>query len=874
MREELHAPEKYRRFCRFGFCRSSSWPVLVLLALMTGNCARGKTEFPAPSPGVSWSLAQERAGAISDLSYDLRFEVPARRDLPVRGAARVSFVLDGRRSGLVLDFKPSGREVSSVKANGSLVEPLFQNGHIVLPGSSVRPGRNEVEVHFAAGDSALNRHDDYLYTLFVPDRASVAFPCFDQPDLKARYRLVLEIPADWEAVANAPSTSEEVADGRKVVRFSETRPLSTYFFSFAAGRFRIEETTWKDRHLRFFHRETDGERVRRNLPTIFKLHGESLDWLEQYSGIPYPFGKFDFLAIPAFQFSGMEHPGAILYRDTKLFLDESATQNEVLERASLIAHETAHMWFGDLVTMRWFNDVWTKEVFANFMAAKIVNPAFPDIDHRLRFFLAHYPAAYDVDRTAGTHAIRQQLENMNEAAALYGPIIYQKAPIVMRQLEMLTGEEQLRAGLQEYLRSYAYDNADWPDLIAILDKRTDWDLQAWSRNWVEQSGRPSIQANLVVRNDRIQSLVIVQSDPQGRQLIWPQAITPALGKAGAERSFQVNLSRPTMVLDEAQGLPVPSFVLPDAAGVGYGRFDLDDASRDYLAAHLAELQAPVTRASAWLMLYESLLEGRSSGLELAKTALHALSMEEEEQNANFLVRSLRLLYWGFLSGSEREGLAPDLEMRLWTLMSRAPTPSLKSSFFKGFSNMAITPSGTSRLLEVWKRRMKVPGLTLSEQDEMRLALELAIRRIPGYADVLETQSRRIRNPDRSREFAFVRKAVESDQERDQFFESLKDVENRRHEPWVLEALSYLHHPLESEKAVKYVRPGLELLEEIQQTGDIFFAKGWLDGMMAGHSSRKAADTVRQFLEERPAYPPRLKAKILQSADLLLRKSAK
>jgi aminopeptidase N len=848
--------------------------ILTLLAWLADSCTRNAPEPSAPEPGVSWSLAQERAGTVSDLSYDLRFHVPVDRDLPVRAAATISFVLARRLSTLSLDFKRPRKEVHSVKANGAPVEPLFANGHIVLPNDSIRPGRNEIEIEFNAGDSSLNRHDDYLYSLFVPDRASAAFPCFDQPDLKARYRLVIEIPAEWEVVANAPALSQEVADGRKLVRFSETKPLSTYFFSFAAGQFRVDETSWKGRNLRLFHRETDAGRVTHNLPSIFKLHAEALDWLEEYTGIPYPFGKFDFVAIPAFQFSGMEHPGAILYRDTKLFLDKSATQSEVLERASLIAHETAHMWFGDLVTMRWFNDVWTKEVFANFMAAKIVNPAFPDIDHGLRFFLAHYPTAYDVDRTAGTHPIRQQLENMNEAASLYGPIIYQKAPIVMRQLEMLIGEERLRIGLQDYLREFAYGNAEWPDLVTILDKRTDWDLRAWSRNWVEQSGRPWIKARLALQDDRIQSLELIQSDPQGRGLVWPQAITPALGSAAGLRLFQVNLREQTVTIEAALGLPKPDFVLPDSAGIGYGRFELDAASRDYLAAHLSEFQPPVTRAAAWLVLYESLLDGQSEALPLARTALQTLREEKEEQLINFLVRSLRLLYWGFLSERERNGLAQDLEGSLWDLLSRASTPGLKATFFNGFSAMAITPLGVRRVFEVWDRRLKMPGLVLAEQDEMRLALELAVRRMEGYEGVLEKQSRRISNPDRLKEFAFVRQAVGSDQQRDLFFASLSNVENRRHEPWVLEALGYLHHPLHSEKSIQYVRPSLEMLEEIQQTGDIFFPKGWLDAMLAGHSSQTAADIVRGFLVEKPSYPPRLKAKLLQSADLLFRRSAR
>src|SRR5262249_36631364 len=134
--------------------------------------------------------------------------------------------------------------------------------------------------------------------------------------------------------------------------------------------------------------------------------------------------------------------------------EESATENQVFGRASVIAHETAHMWFGDLVTMPWFDDVWMKEVFANFLAAKIVNPEFPNVDHDLRFFLAHYPAAYAVDRTAGRHPIRQELENLDDAGSLYGAIIYQKAPIVMRQLELILGSDALRDGLRAYLQKF------------------------------------------------------------------------------------------------------------------------------------------------------------------------------------------------------------------------------------------------------------------------------------------------------------------------------------------------------------------------------------------------------------------------------------
>ncbi len=269
------------------------------------------------------------------------------------------------------------------------------------------------------------------------------------------------MPASWQAVANGVEvTRQEAPRNRLRVRYAETEPIPTYLFAFAAGRFQIESAERNGRTFRMFHRETDARKVARNRDAIFDLHAAALRWLETYTAIPYPFGKFDFVLVPSFQFGGMEHPGAIFYNAGSVLLDESATENQMLGRASLIAHETAHMWFGDLVTMRWFNDVWMKEVFANFMAAKIVNPSFPKVNHELRFLVSNYPAAYAVDRTAGTHPIRQELANLNEAGSLYGAIIYQKAPIVMRQLERLMGAEELQEGLRAYLKRVCVRQCD------------------------------------------------------------------------------------------------------------------------------------------------------------------------------------------------------------------------------------------------------------------------------------------------------------------------------------------------------------------------------------------------------------------------------
>jgi len=293
--------------------------------------------------------------------------------------------------------------------------------------------------------------------------------------MKATFSLSLEISAKWVAVANGTLKSKNTTGKRTIYHFQKTEPISTYLFAFTAGKFTTVERERNGRTITLYHREPDQKRIDQNLDEIFRLQFDALDWMEDYTQIKYPFGKYDLVAIPSFQYSGMEHPGSVLYRAEKLFLDPTATKEQILKRASLIAHETAHMWFGDLVTMAWFDDVWMKEVFANFMAAKAVNPAFPDVDHKLAFLIDHYPKSYAIDRTDGANPIKQELGNMNMAGTLYGSIIYHKAPIVMQHLENITGEEALTDGLRVYLETFAFGNADWTDLIAILDQLTETD---------------------------------------------------------------------------------------------------------------------------------------------------------------------------------------------------------------------------------------------------------------------------------------------------------------------------------------------------------------------------------------------------------------
>jgi len=820
-----------------------------------------------PEPGIPLALAVERADSIRDVRYNLSFTIPAELSQPILAREIVRFRLNDSSRDVVLDFEPGAESVSFIATHGHPIALDARNGHLVIAKEFVVPGENAIEIVFRAGDASLNRNSDFMYALFVPARAHLAFPCFDQPDLKARYTLELHVPAEWQSVSNGLEVRRETEGDRVRIEYAETKPIPTYLFTFAAGKFQVETAERNGRTFHMLHRETDAQKVARNRDVIFDLHARALAWLEDYTQIPYPFGKFDFVLIPSFQFGGMEHPGAIYYNAASIMLDESATENQMLGRASTISHETSHMWFGDLVTMRWFNDVWMKEVFANFMAAKIVNPSFPNVNHELRFLLSNYPSAYGVDRTAGTHPIRQELDNLNAAGNMYGAIIYQKAPIVMRQLELMLGSENFRDGLREYLKQFQYGNATWLDLVKTFSDRSTKDVVAWSKAWVEEGGRPSIRID---RDD--QHLAFVQSDPQpSRGLRWIQQMHVLFGTAAATATVPVEMQGELTEVKDFPSTSHPAFILPTGGGLAYGDFTLDDASRTYLLQHLSELKDPLERGAAWVTLWEELLDRRVRPADFIEAGLRALLVENTEQNVQLITGHIDAAYWRFTPDSLRLQLAPRLEQAYRSGLARAGSSSLKSVYFRSLRSIVRTKEGLTFLERVWRRDEKIPGLTFAEQDEASMAQELALRQVPNASDILTEQLNRFQNPDRKARFAFVMPALSDRQEvRDAFFGSLKEVRNRRREPWATEGLAYLSHPLRGPQSERFVRPALDLLVEIQRTGDIFFPKNWMDAALGGHNTRSAAEIVKKFLAEKPDYPIRLRRIILQSADDLFR----
>ncbi|TDE55357.1 M1 family metallopeptidase [Flavobacterium sp. GT3P67] len=840
----------------------------LCLFLVISSCQTLKETNIVLQNGVSKELASFRKQQVSDVAYKLSFAIPEKKDSPIPSELVLNLNVLSLKEPLYLDFNEKTQNLKSVTVNGVAIAVQQEKEHLVIPRENLKLGSNLIAISFIAGDLSLNRNADFLYTLLVPDRASTLFPCFDQPDIKARYTLTITAPKDWSVLCGAPLVKQIDQGDFVQYEFGETDKMSTYLFSFVAGKFKSISKNPGAFEMKMLFRENDVKKIQASTDVIFKTHQQAIDFLEKYTQHPFPFQKMDFAAIPVFQYGGMEHVGAIQYKESALFLDNSATDSDKLERGKLIAHETAHMWFGDLVTMKWFDDVWMKEVFANFMAGKIMNPVFPEVNHDLQFLTTHYPNAYGEDRSAGTHPIKQNLANLKDAGSLYGSIIYNKAPIMMRQLETSMGEEAFRKGIQVYIKKYANDNADWNNLVEILDTKTPLDMKQWSSVWVNQSGRPLLTERIVYdAANRIKSFEIYQQAEDQSKNLWPQIFEIGLVYPDSTRVITVSIKNKMTKLNAAIGLAKPITIIYNYNGYGYGVFPIDVDRLDYFPS----VQNEVARAYSYINLYENTLTGKIAPLEAFNSCLKGIATESNELVAKLLSNQLTSIFWKFLSPKQQIEGQKELENLVYQRLQTKLPANLKKTIFGLFSSIAYSESGKEKLYQIWNKETTIPDLKLNEDDFTNMAMDLAIFQHEKAEEILNQTKATISNPDKQKRFEFLLPSLSKEEAvRDAFMESLKDEKNREKEAWVLTALGNIHHPLRQESGKKHLKDGLYLIEEIKRTGDIFFPKGWLSGSIGRYSSVYAFDVVQQFLKDNPDFSPILKRKLLQATDGLYR----
>jgi len=833
------------------------------------------------APGVSRELALARAARYGDVRYDLNVELAPKAER-LRGSAEIRFKLREIPAQLVLDWRaPSADRVRDLELNGRAVIPKHENDHLTIPGQFLLAGENRLRLQFESPISAsgtavtryLDREDggEYIYTLFVPSDASTVFPCFDQPDLKARFRLEVTVPQDWEVVSNTRARQiTPRMDGTKVIKFGETPPISTYLFAFAAGPFVELRDARSPFDTRLYVRRSRRARALEEEEALFRLNREALQFFARYFDHPYPFEKYDLVIVPEFAYGGMEHAGATFLREEAALFPFDPTANDLLSRAELILHEAAHQWFGDLVTMRWFDDLWLKEGFATFMAYKAIEKLLPQYNAWKAFYQRTKPAAYATDATKGTTPIYQEVPNLSAAKSAYGNIVYRKAPSMLRQAEFFLGPENFQRAVQRFIREYAFANATWSDLVVAFERTSGRRLDRWAEAWVKRRGMADVRVHIEVdRRGLISRFTLVQRDVLDEGGAWPMRVKVLLAYDDRKQEvFPITLEGAGATdIPQAAGRPRPAFVFANYEDYGYGRFLLDAASREAVIARLDKIEDDFLRALLWGAVWDSVREAELAPMRYIKLALQLLATERDELTVQSTLNRLQTAFNRYLSAEQRQQVAPQLEAFLLNQSQHAANVGLRITYFRALQSVATTDAARGFLKKLLRSEASVPGMTLRSRDRFSVVTALLARDDPQAPALLEQESRADKSDD-ARRYAYAAGAARRSAEvkRTYFDAYLNDAQLP--ESWIEASLAPFNSFEQADLTLPYLEPALRELPRLKRTRKIFFVNNWLAAFIGGQCNERAQNIVRRFLNGAPDLDRDLRLKVLEAADEL------
>ncbi|MDN5823013.1 MAG: aminopeptidase N [Micrococcaceae bacterium] len=583
---------------------------------------------------LSRDEAAERARILSVDSYEVDLDLTGAPDPTVSGyRSRTRIALTAQVAGeeTFLDFIHGG--VASVVHNGKPLDPAT-----AVRGSRIHftptAGHNLVEVDgtalYSTSGEGMHRFVDpvdgqtYLYTQYEPADARRVFANFEQPDLKAPFSFTVTAPAHWHVASNqSVAERTEHDNGMATSVFAPTLPISTYITTILAGPYHYVTDSWS-------RRLEDGSTLtvplglscRASLAAsfdadaLFTTTRQGLDFFHDLFDYPYPWGKYDQAFVPEYNLGAMENPGLVTFTENYVFTSR-ATESQYEGRANTIMHEMAHMWFGDLVTMRWWDDLWLKESFADFIGTLAVAEA-TDFDTAWVTFANRRKAwAYVQDQLPTTHPIVADIPDLEAARQNFDGITYAKGASVLKQLDAYVGREAFVSAARTYFRRHEYGNTTLADFLAVLAEASGRDMGAWSESWLRTAGVGSLEVEFEEHDGAVTSAVIVQegADPTtGSPAIRPHTLglgTFELRDGKLERTggFRLDATGARTEIPELVGRPRPAVVLPNDGDLTYAKVRFDESSLQVLLEHLGTLTEPLSRATAWAALWSMVRDG-------------------------------------------------------------------------------------------------------------------------------------------------------------------------------------------------------------------------------------------------------------------------
>ncbi|RYP94396.1 aminopeptidase N [Bifidobacterium pseudolongum subsp. globosum] len=601
-------------------------------------------------------------------------------------------------------------EVTSVTLNGESVEPgeVFADSRIAL--NNLRE-RNEVVVtavcRYSTTGEGLHRSVDpsdgnvYLYSQFeVPDARRV-YAVFDQPDLKAVFKFSVLAPCSWIVTSNMPVESTEDTDqmtldgtlGTKPAEhakrwtFAPTPTMSSYLTAICAGPYAEWHTTYQNEDGRTipmaqYCRQSLKDDFAKDVDYLFDITKKGFAFYAKTWGVPYPYAKYDQIYVPEYNAGAMENIGMVTIRDSYVF-SSKVTDALAERRVVTVLHELAHMWFGDYVTMKWWNDLWLNESFAEFTSTLATAEATEWHDAWATFCSGEKSWALNQDQLSTTHPIVAPINDLNDTYVNFDGITYAKGASVLKQLVAYVGRSEFFEGINHYLYRHAYSNATLNDLLTELEGTSGRDLKTWSAQWLEQAGINTIATDLHTAQDgTISELTLHQFAPTDHPVLREHRLAVGFynedeesGKVVRTDRIELDVDGEATTVTEAAGKPRPQFLLTNDDDLTYTKLRFDDESLAFATANLYRFDDALARAVIWLALWDMTRDGELAASDFIGTTLKLLSTETESTTFRYALACLSTTVWHYTDRTKRAAIAQHTAQALLDLAKQAPAGS-------------------------------------------------------------------------------------------------------------------------------------------------------------------------------------------------------
>ncbi len=631
-------------------------------------------------PSLTRVEAAERADLLSVHSYTIDLDVTAVTESDTfDSVTTIAFACERPGAETFLELKPA--RLDAVTLNGEPVEPTDLVGNR-LPLRALA-AENEIVVRarmaYSRTGEGLHRFTDpedgavYLYGQEFLDDAQTVFACFDQPDLKAPVTLSISAPEGWEVAANAPGV--QVRPGRW--EFTRTPPLATYFVTLLAGPYHVVGETHDGIPLALYCRRSLAAHLDKDAAEIFDITRGCLDRFHELFGVRYPFGKYDQAFVPEFNAGAMENPGLVTIRDEFVFRSAVSDADREL-RARVIAHEMAHMWFGDLVTMQWWDDLWLNESFAEYMGHRVAAEGTRFTECWVDFAVGRKGWGYAADQRPSTHPVAPvSLPDAGLALLNFDGISYAKGAAVLRQLAEWIGDDAFLAALRAHFAAHAYGNATLADLLAALSASSGRDLDPWAEVWLRHAQVNTIRPEITIGADgRYTEVTVVQAAPASHPTLRPHRIgigvyRDGIRQAGVAVDLDPDVDGGRTPVPALAGVPAGDLLLLNDGDLTWAKIRFDPADAARLPQVLPGLRDPLARALVWGALLDAIRDAELPAAQLAPILAAGLPAETALSVFRDVVRSATELIGTFLPPSAQPAVRAELAAACRAAMTAA-----------------------------------------------------------------------------------------------------------------------------------------------------------------------------------------------------------